>query len=96
MFVSTDSRYAFPCESSRIELRNNNSGANAIAKNALINQHNKHIEVKYYSVCDCNFVYLFRMSKFPLAELAAKIFTKPLLRTKVEYLHSKFGRFSIS
>ena len=74
-----------------IELRNDNSGAIATAENAVINQRNKHVDLKYHFVRYCHFAKQVNSCKWPTAEQNADILTKSLQRVRFQYFRSKLG-----
>ena len=78
-----------------IELRSDNSGAIATAKNIGVNQRNKHIDIKYHFVRDCQEQGRVRLEKWPTNEQVADILTKGLDRVKFEYFRPKLGVVSI-
>ena len=78
-------------EAKCIELRNDNSGAIATAKNSGINQRNKHIDLKYHFVRDCHEQKRVYLVKWPTADQVADICTKALDRVKFEHHRNGMG-----
>ena len=74
-----------------IDLRLDNTGAIATAKNACINQRNKHIDIKYHYVRDCVGNKHINPVHWPTAEQAADLMTKALDKVKVAQLRKMLG-----
>ena len=74
-----------------IVLRLDNTGAIATAKNACINQRNKHIDIKYHYVRESVESKCVKPEHWPTAEQAADLMTKALDKVKLARLRKMIG-----
>ena len=68
-----------------VELRNENSSSVAMAINSVVNQRNKHIDLKYHFVRDCHQQKRAHLVKWPKSDHADNTCTKAPDRVKLEH-----------
>jgi H2-forming N5,N10-methylenetetrahydromethanopterin dehydrogenase-like enzyme len=74
-----------------VEMRADNQGAIALAKNPHLHERSKHIDISYHHIRDLEERKKIKITYVPTTEMVADGFTKPLERVAFEKFKSMLG-----
>ncbi len=74
-----------------MQIRADNQGAIALAKNPYLHERSKHIDISYYHIRDLEEKKRIKITYIPTAEIVADGFTKPLDRVAFERFKAMLG-----
>ena len=78
-------------DSSTVEMRADNQGAIALAKNPHLHERSKHIDISYHHIRDLEEQRKMRITYVPTSEMIADGFTKPLDRVAFKRFKDMLG-----
>jgi hypothetical protein len=74
-----------------ITIHCDNTSAISVSKNPVLHSKTKNIPIKYNFIKEKVTNRVVQLNYIPSTEQTANIFTKPLAKTRFEYLHQKLG-----